>query len=431
MKNGSNKSHKRLYYTNAYRTQFMAHVVERLTWEGNPAVVLDRTAFYPASGGQPADRGKLDGLTVIDVVLLDRREEDGAIIHVLSEAPSDLELSPGAEIQGEVDWERRFDHMQQHTGQHILSAAFEQLLDADTVGFHLSEWDPEASAAASSTIDVDLAQLEPEAVAPVETLANQIIWEDHPLKIYFVDSEELDSLSVKRPPIMEELVRIVEICCEQETGPEFDINPCGGTHVNRTGEIGAIKIVGLENRGDNTRVEFMCGKRALLDYREKNEILHRLAKKLTVGYWELDQAVERLQDEIKQTRRTQRKLRERLLDLEAEKLSEFATAHGPYRVIERIWEQPGRPPDELRALAQKATEHKNRVAFLFSIGERTHLCFTRSDDLDLDVSTLLRETCAALGGKGGGRPQAAQGSAPTTASEQVHAALADLLERIS
>jgi alanyl-tRNA synthetase len=431
---------ERLYYTNAYCTRFSTRVTERLAWEGHPAVVLDRTAFYPISGGQPADRGTLDRVTVLDVVV---REEDGAVVHILPEDASGFEIAAGSEVEGVLDWPRRFDHMQQHTGQHILSAAFEQLLDADTVGFHLG--------AEVSTVDINMAHLEPAAVVPIEELANQVIWEDRPISVRFVSSDELATLHLKRPPAVEGPVRIVEIAgpsappwnrqCRGSRGTDgagsghsFDVNPCGGTHVTRTGEVGLIKIVRLEYRGNETRVEFLCGGRALRDYRAKNDMANQLASSLTVGHWELDQAVERLQAEAKELRQELRRARKRLLKAEASELAETAVVHEPYRVVRKVWgrqgDVPEKPPEELQVLAQELAQRPGVIALLASVGERTHLCFARAEEVDLDVAALLRGACAQLGGKGGGRPHLAQGSAPATDAAQARAVLGSLLSSL-
>jgi len=396
----------RLYYADSYLARFSARIVERLTWEGRPAVALDRTAFYPTSGGQPSDRGTLGGVDVLDVVV---RERDGAIVHVLSRDPLSFGKPKGSEIEGVLDWPRRFDHMQQHTGQHILSAAFERLLDADTVGFHLGT--------ETSTVDIDVPRLDPAATATVEELANRVVWENREVSVRFVGQDELAALPLRRPPAVEEPVRIVEIA-------NFDANPCGGTHVARSGEIGLIKIVRLDYRGDETRVEFLCGERAWRDYGDKNGMVNRLAGMLTVGHWELDQAVERLQGEVKQLRRDLRRARELSLKVKAAELVEAAIVCGPYRVVWRVWE--GREPGELRGLALELAHHPNVVALLTSVGERVHLCFACAEGLDLDVAFLLQRACAQLGGKGGGQPRLAQGSAPVTDPARVKAVISDL-----
>jgi alanyl-tRNA synthetase len=399
---------ERLYYTDSYCTRFSARVIERLTWDGQPAVLLDRTAFYPTGGGQPADQGALGGVAVLDVVV---REEDGEIVHVLKHA---LPETGGGEVEGEVDWPRRFDHMQQHTGQHVLSAAFEHVLDADTVGFHLGS--------ETCTVDIDAPRLDPAAAEPVEELANRVTWENRPVNVRPVGADELDALPLRRPPTVEGPVRIVEIA-------DFDVNPCGGTHVARTGEIGIIKIVRFDYRGDETRVEFLCGDRALRDYRAKNKMVNQLAGRLTVGHWELDQAVERLQDEAKQLRRDLRRVRQRSLEMEANELAEGAVARGPYRVVRRVWE--GREPRELRGLAQELAQRLGVVALLAGVAGRAHLCFACAEEAGLDVATLLREACARLGGQGGGRPHLAQGSAPTTDVARVETVLADMSQSLS
>jgi len=410
---------ERLYYADSYCTCFSVRVIERLVWEGRPAVVLDRTAFYPVSGGQPADRGTLGGVAVLDVAV---REEDGAVIHVLSTDPLGFAKLTESKIEGVLDWPRRFDHMQQHTGQHILSAAFEQVLDADTVGFHLGT--------EVSTVDIvvnGVARLEPAAVVPVEELANRVVWENRPVSARFVGPDELAVLPLRRPPAVEGPVRIVEIA-------GFDVNPCGGTHVAHTGEIGLIKIVRLDHRGDETRVEFLCGGRALCDYQAKNGTVNQLTAMLTVGHWELKQAVVRLQAEAKQMRQHLRRARKRLLQVEASELVEAAVVHEPYCVVSKAWGRPGgspeKSPGELRALAQELAQHPGGIALLASVDERTYLCFSRAEGVDLDVAALLRDACAQLGGKGGGRPHLAQGSAPATDVAHVEAMFASLLSSL-
>ncbi len=413
---------ERLYYQDSYSKRFSAHLSERITWEGRPALVLDRTAFYPESGGQPADRGSLEGIKVLDVVV---RESDNVIVHLLADDWPDDRSAAGVAVEGEIDWPRRFDHMQQHTGQHILSAAFEQLLDADTVGFHLG--------AESSTVDVDVARLEPSDMEAVEALANRVVWADCPVSVRIVSPNELAAYALRRPPVVEGDVRLVEIAAPSlspsaSAGETFDVNPCGGTHVARTGEIGLIKVVRLEYRGDETRVEFLCGERALRDYRVKNEILHRLAGMLTVGYWELDQAIERLQDEGKQLRRDLRQASQRLQEMEADVLATNADDHGPYRVVCHVWPQPGKPPGDLRGLAQQLMSHPGMLVLLASItAGRTHLCFARSEEVDVDVSHLLRAASTQLEGKGGGQPQLAQGSGAVTDEARVQEVLGGVL----
>ena len=278
-------------------------------------------------------------------------------------------------------------------------------------------------------MDISLARLDLASVLPVEDLANQVVWDNRPVVTRFVGTEELAALSVRRPPVVEGAVRIVDV-----TG--FDVNPCGGTHVAHTGEIGLIRIVRLEYRGDETRVEFVCGRRALRDYRKKNGVIGRLTDMLTVGYWELDQAVERLQGEIKRLRKDLRRARERLLKAKAGELAKSAVAHNsePYRVVWRVLDGRGGSasfsPDELRALAQELAQHQDMMALLAGVGaERTHLVFARSADgkVDLNAGALLQDVAKRLGGKGGGRPFLAQGSTPASEPDDVEAVLVDLV----
>jgi alanyl-tRNA synthetase len=307
--------------------------------------------------------------------------------------------------------------MQQHTGQHILSAAFEQIIGAQTVGFHLG--------AQSSTIDVDQGDLVMEDVLPVEARANEVVWDDRLIDVELLDGDALAGTGIEPPPDVDGPVRLVKIAGNGSSdGPPLDINPCGGTHVARTGEIGLVKIVSLEHRGEDTRIEFLCGGRALRDYRAKLEVTSTLGRKLTVGTWELDQAVDRIQAENKTLKREQRDLRQRLLDLEAEHLVNQASSCGDFRFVGEVWED--RSPDELRSLALKIAERSRHVALLFSVTDRTHYCFARAEDVDLDVNRLLQQACSRLDGKGGGRPHIAQGSAPRAATGEVRDILEDL-----
>jgi len=232
---------ERLYYTDPYTTEFDAHIVGAEAHEGRPAVVLDRTAFYPTSGGQPFDTGQLGGVAVVDVV--DR--DDGTILHVI-----ERELQAGP-VRGRIDWTRRFEHMQQHTGQHVLSAAFERVVGARTESFHLGS--------VSSTIDLGR-MVSAGEIDRAEDEANRVVWEDRPVTIRFADAEEAAKLPLRKEPARTGRLRLIDV-------ENFDISACGGTHVARTGAIGMIAIAGSERVRGGTRVEFLCGVRALRGYR--------------------------------------------------------------------------------------------------------------------------------------------------------------------
>jgi alanyl-tRNA synthetase len=385
---------QRLYYDDATLIRFAGRVVERLQWEGQPAVVLDRTAFYPTGGGQPHDTGTLrpnhspGAVAVIDVI---EREADGAVIHVLAQP---LEVD---EVEGEVDWERRFDLMQQHTGQHILSAAFLERFGASTVGFHLSE--------GYATIDLDRAPLSAEELAEAEALANSIVFENRRATARFVPDEEVPSLPLRKPLAHQGPVRIVEI-------PGFDCSACGGTHVQATGELGLIKITRSERRGEQTRVEFLCGRRALADYDAKNRMLMDLAREFTVGHWEVADLVHRLDGDLRETRRELRSTRDALLDAEATALWHQGPTVGPARVVQA--HIPGGTPDDLKHLGQRLVSHPQTVALLAAgeAGSKGFFTFARSDDLEVHMGALVRQACEIIGGRGGGRPEFAQGGGP-------------------
>ncbi len=387
---------ERLYYDDPYLVRFTARVTDSLDWEGQPAVVLDRTAFYPTGGGQPTDTGVLRPLgdapepgrvPVIEVV----EREDGEVLHVLSQ-PLDAN-----EVEGEINWERRFDLMQQHTGQHILSAVFLKELQANTVGFHLSD--------EYATIDLDRAPLTDEDLTRTEDLANAVLFENRRAVARFVPDEEVPSLPLRKALAHRGPVRVVEI-------PDLDCSACGGTHVRSTGEVGLIKITRSERRGDETRIEFLCGRRALKDYRAKNAMLMDLAREYTVGHWEVADMVGRLSGELKESRRELRHTRDALLDAEATALWHEGAVVGPARVVHA--HLPGRAPDDLKHLAQRLVEHPKTVALLASgeAGQKGFFTFARSTDLDAHMGALVRQACQVIGGGGGGRPEFAQGGGP-------------------
>lgn len=390
---------QRLYYTDSYTTAFEATVIERTTENGTPAVALDRSFFYPTSGGQPHDTGKLDGVPVIDVVV---READGAVLHLLGSA-LDLER-----VTGQVDWDRRFDHMQHHTGQHILSQAFIRVADAETVGFHLS---PD-----SVTIDLDKGHITPAMVDEAEALANRIVTGNHPVRVVFPTADEVAALPLRKVPDVDGKLRVVDI-------DGFDVTACGGTHVAQTGAVGLIKVLRVDKRGDGVRVEFRCGGRALRDYREKHAILSQLAAELTTGYWEIPAALDRLREQNKSLQRDLRALRSGLLDGEAETLWNQADRSAGYALVVRSFE--GYDAGEVRQVVQKLIGHERTIALCGVAGDKAMLIVARSEDLPHDMVPVLMRGLATWGvERGGGRPSFAQGGGVAASLAQVDAALA-------
>jgi alanyl-tRNA synthetase len=391
---------ERLYYTDAYTSRFKAHIVERFEMDNRIAVVLDQTCFYPTSGGQPADDGYLNGTAVLDVLV---REPDGAVVHII-----DGEIWSN-EVSGEVNWERRFDHMQQHTGQHILSQAFLQVADAETVGFHLGS--------ESVTIDLPAPKLSGPQIEQAETLANQVVWQNRPVSATFATPEQVAAgLPLRKPPAVEGAIRLVAI-------DQFDLSACGGTHVSRTGEVGLIKIVKLDRRGELVRVDFRCGQRALLDYRQKNSVTNRLAAQLTTGIRELEPSVSRLQEELKAARRLVKQQQVDLLHLEATHLLEKGTVCGNVTIVNRLF--TGRETADIRTLANLLAKQPRVIALLAVLGNNVQLIFSRSEDAPGDMNQLIKPALQLLGSAGGGGTAAfAQGGGPATESQRVQAALA-------
>jgi alanyl-tRNA synthetase len=378
----------RLYYDDSYTTQFSARVIERLTVKDKPALVLDRTFFYPTGGGQPHDSGTINGAAVLDVFT---RDDDKAVVHVVAET----EAIPAVEVACTVDWAVRFDLMQHHTGQHILSAAFIVEADAHTVGFHLS--------GETVTIDLDKNNLTPDAISRSEALANRIVWENHPVTARLVDPNDLEGVRMRKLPehLATAGLRVVDI-------DGFDVTACGGTHVRATGEIGLIKIVKTEKRGDKTRVEFKCGGRAFADYAHKHDVLNRVALLFNAGVAETDQIVGRLQEDYKAALRDLKAAQGQLIEFEAARLHAAVPEADGRRVVTAAFD--GRDAGELRLLANALAAFPGTVALLGASGDKTNLIFGRSADSPGDMNALLKSVLTLLeGGRGGGQPHMAQG----------------------
>jgi alanyl-tRNA synthetase len=364
---------RRLYYEDAYLWDFDAEVVEKRTHEGFPAVVLDRTAFYPESGGQPWDRGTLGGVEVLKVLDL-----DGGILHVLKS-----EIAGGA-VHGRVDGPARFDHMQQHTGQHVLSQAFWEILKGETLSFHLG---PDVS-----TLEIGLKAISDPEWDKVEDRANAIVWEDREVKTYFVPEEKIGEVPLRRPPKKQGLLRIVEV-------DVFDYSACGGTHCRRTGEIGMIKLTGVEKIRGNLRFEFRCGGRALRDHRGKDRTVRKLAGAFSCSDGDVAAQVEKLAADAKALKKRSRRLEERLAAFEAGEV--IRAAAGP--VIAGVLED--RTPDEARFLALSIVRNGAFAVAYGAAGERQgHVIVARSDSLTADLRKLVPVLGAILPVKGGGGP---------------------------
>ena len=390
---------ERLYFADAYLTAFTARVTARSVRGGVPAVALDRSAFYPEGGGQPPDSGTLNGVRVVDV----QSDDDGTVWHSVA-APLDGETADGA-----VDWARRFDHMQQHHGQHILSAAFEELFHAPTVAFHLG--------ADYATIDVGTELTEAQVLA-AEERSNAIIWEDRAVQARFVTPEELAGLSLRKPPAVLGPIRVVSVA-------GFDHAACGGTHPRSTGAVGVLHIRRREKRGADTRVEFVCGGRALRDLRRNGSLLGRIAASLTVGIDEVEDAVRRVREQEESSRKRLALVTGALLAHEATGLVARAERIGGAPLVQLVRDDLSL--DDARTLARAVTTGGG-VIILGVRGEKAQLLIGRPDGSTLDCGKLVREVLSAFGGRGGGQPNMAQGGIPDAAKlgEAVAAAAARL-----
>jgi alanyl-tRNA synthetase len=372
---------ERLYYTDSYLHHFTARIVDRSP--DGLTVYLDRTAFYPSSGGQPFDTGSLGGVAVVDVV-----DEEDRIAHRLA-APA----PPADTVEAAVDWARRFDHMQQHSGQHLLSAVFEELYKLKTVSFHLGS--------ETSTIDLEGVPVDARVLSSVEKRANEVIYENRHLHVAFEHAAEVQGL--RKPSGREGTLRIVSI-------DGLDRSACGGTHVRATGEIGAILLRKTEKIRQAARVEFVCGARAVRRAHADYDALAKAAQLFSAPLDDVPAAIVAQLEALRTAEKARKKLE---LDLAAYQGRELydTTAPGPdgFRRISRRLEKGS--VDELRAVAQNFTAREKAV-FLAALNDPPSVLLAVSADAGLDAGKLVKEAVAAAGGRGGGTPRIAQGSVP-------------------
>jgi alanyl-tRNA synthetase len=370
---------QRLYYPDSYLKEFSATVLEQRTAKTGPAVVLDQTAFYPDSGGQPCDTGALNDALVWSVT-----EEGNVILHLL-----DREIA-GNKVFGRIDWNRRFDNMQQHTGQHILSQAFLSVAKAQTLSFHIGT--------ELSTIDIDLAQPSPALMEEVQSVASGIVFEDREVHILTTTQNDLGALGVRKGSQREGEIRVIDV-------DRFDRSPCGGTHVKRTGEIGLIFVSGFERYKGGTRVEFVAGRRALSLLGRDHELLKRLARIQSSTLDGLPETSEKLLQERMALQRENALMQEQLLQAEARDLLLNAEKTDRGRMVSRVFEN--RKLETLKLLAQKLTADQGVVAIL-GIAGACQIVISRSSDVQGNCGEAVKKIAAELGGRGGGRPESAQ-----------------------
>ncbi len=370
-----------LYFQDSYLREFTAEVIEQ-RWKGErPAAVLNRTAFYPTSGGQPYDTGSLGNARVLEV----EEDESGAILHLTDS------ILPCGPVTGCIDWQRRFDHMQQHSGQHVLSQAFLQTAAAPTLSFHLGQ--------ETCTIDIGIEQPAPPVLADTEELANRIVFEDRPIHVLTVDRPALEALGIRKETGREADIRVIDI-------EGFDRSACGGTHVRRSGEIGVIAVLGGERYKGGTRIEFACGSRALRTLRRDHDTLKTLGRLYSGHPYELPRLTEKFFEERSALVRENAHLLDKILEMEALELVNRADkSTGKIVVVAHFSE---RTLESLKLLAQKIVSRPQAAAVLSTVRETGQVVIAKSNDLPGSCGAAVRETVSRFGGKGGGRPELAQ-----------------------
>ncbi len=383
---------ERLYYDNSYLTEFDGTVLACVEKDGEHHVRLDRSAFYPTSGGQPYDTGTLGEANVRDVYV----DETGEVWHAL-----DRPLPVGASVHGRIDWPRRFDHMQQHAGDHMIASALWRLLGGVTIGLHISH--------DVSTIDVAMPEgvtrISAEDIRRVEDDVNARIQRDVSVRCWFPEPEELKGLPLRKPPTVSEHVRIVAI-------GEDEMVACGGTHPSTAGQIGLVKILGVAPARGKMRVTFVAGRRAYDDYRACFDRAHEAANLLSTGTENLSAHVAALQEALKAAEYELNKLRRdaAIAKLEGE-IDAAPTLESGAKVIARLLDGDA---NLVKEAASKLIKRPGIVALLgVRLDEdRATFVFARSQDVDLNMGQLLSGAAKPLGGKGGGRPDFAQGGGP-------------------
>jgi alanyl-tRNA synthetase len=387
---------ERLYYHDSYLTEFRARVVDVSPDAAAPdrlRVYLDRTAFYPTSGGQPFDTGELGGVKVVEVA-----DEGDRIAHVLAEALANIDALAATEVEGRIDRERRLGHMQQHTGQHLLSAVLVELFDAPTVSFHLG--------AEACTIDV-VGALEPEQLREAERRANQMVFENRPVAISFEDSSA--ELGLRKPTEREGLVRIVSI-------ENLDRSACGGTHVRATGEIGPILIRKLDRIRGNLRIEFLCGARAVARARADFDALSKIARVFSSPLDETPGLVDGQRERLQESERTRRRLATELAQASGRALY-GETAPGPDGIRRALRHLETSLSEELRTEAQSFTAAGSAI-FLAIAQDPPSVLLASSKESGLHAGDVLKRLLGAAGGRGGGKATLAQGSLPSKSALQ-------------
>jgi len=395
----------RLYYHDSFLYDFEAEVHE-VQETPKPALILDRTAFYPTSEGQVFDTGVIstehEKLKVNEVA----DTEDGRVVHYLEAPPKSLQ--PGSKIRGQIDATRRRDHMQQHTGQHVLSAAFVRLFNMPTVSFHMAD--------DYCSIDLDTPTLSKDQIEGAERLANEIILENRTVDIRFVTREEAGKLGLRKlPPAERDELRLIDI-------HDFDLSACGGTHVNQTGQIGCVLLRKIEKVRQGWRVEFVAGQRAVATARRDFTTLTEAGALFSAHIYDVPQQARKSLEEIRNLRKQREQAEEELAEAQADTFLAETPESSDGKLVIRTFAD--RDMNSLKVLAQKLTRRAPSViALLATTSPRPSLVFAQSAGQPYDMGSLMKQTLTKLGGRGGGSKDMAQGGVPNATG--IEAALKD------
>ncbi|MBO1512536.1 alanyl-tRNA editing protein [Metabacillus bambusae] len=385
---------EKVYYQDPYKQSITTKLVMQAQDEnGRFYVVLEKTIFYPTGGGQPHDTGNINGVHVYEV-----EEMDGEIRHYV-EQPIEIQNK----IAGEIAWDRRFDHMQQHSGQHILSAAFEEVYGYKTVSFHLGK--------ELCTIDLEIPNLTEEEANHTEELANKIILENRPIETKWITEAELSHYSLRKELSVSENIRLVII-------PNFDYNGCGGTHPNSTGQVSSIKILNWEKHKNYIRLHFVCGNRVLKQLHEKQSVIQSLTTILNSPQGQMKDAANRLLQQSKELEKTVVELKAELLQYEARSHIANVQIIHERKVVQVIFKN--RPISELQQLARSITNVTNDIlVLLISENEdKLQLVCSRSKEINGNMNQLLKGVLPVINGRGGGNDSFAQGGGERTISAE-------------
>lgn len=374
---------EKLYYVEPYVKEFQANIISVREKDNTYHIELNKTAFYPEGGGQPADTGTIAGINVIDVY-----KEDNRIFHVLERLPVEK-----VNVNCKIDWERRFDHMQQHTGQHMLSAVLHNDYEAETVGFHLGE----------DYVSIDINKIfTAKDLNNIETKVNRLIFDNLKIEIIYPDQRELDNLKLRKEPAVEQNVRIVKI-------GEIDLSPCGGTHLSQTGELGMLKIIEAAYYKGGMRIKFLCGMRALKDYHNKNNIVAGLKDFLSVKNEDIVGEVTRLREVLKEKDKKIKELNDIIINYRSKSLMNSAEVIKGVKVIKRVFSNG--TFNNIRLLAAKITS-ENSAVVIFGHKDKSaaRLILSCSGNLKmLKMNEIIKTPLELINGKGGGNLVQAQG----------------------